>query len=262
MTSVSVPQAAATLAATIVGLEAGLYGEDVVNAVMVVVAVSLILTSIGTTPFAPRIRPPREEHRRVAEAVLLSAYGDEDAFVRGVSRAAIQSKSSMLLLQWSRSENPRSRLLVAATAVPIAIAALHGLPRVTQSRVLHFARDVDFVPGNLPSLHLGADIASMLVRRHDWLIVGPLAPEAITGAGIPLPEQTVHRGEPDDIRTFATEHSEPGDIVILPTRDAEMSSLAIELYDSGRSVLAVTRNPVSQPSLSSSTIALPVGGTM
>jgi Kef-type K+ transport system membrane component KefB len=331
MASVSVAQAAATLAATIIGLEAGLYGEDVVNAVMVVVAVSLILTSIGTSRFAPRIPAPREEHRRVAEAVLLPADGDEDAFGRavalaarltepvggviqplvvvtsteqaavaagrerqtvadgilrhagqdvdcelridrsvaaGTNRAAIQSESSMLLLTWSRSENIRSRLLggadaeiVAATAVPIAIAALHELPRVTQSRVLLVAREVDLVPGNLPSLHLGADIASMLVRRHDTLIVGPLAADAVTGAGIALPEQTLHRGEPGDIRAFANEHSEPGDIVILPTRDAEMSSLAIELYHTGRSVLAVTHNPESQPSLSASTMTLPVRGT-
>jgi Kef-type K+ transport system membrane component KefB len=58
--SMSVAQAAATLAATIVGYDAGLYGSDVVNAVMVVVAVSLIVTSIGTSRFAPEIpRPSR-----------------------------------------------------------------------------------------------------------------------------------------------------------------------------------------------------------
>jgi len=35
-------QAAATLAATVIGFDIGLYGSDVVNAVMVVVAVSLV----------------------------------------------------------------------------------------------------------------------------------------------------------------------------------------------------------------------------
>jgi Kef-type K+ transport system membrane component KefB len=56
--SMSVAQAAATLAATVIGFDIGLYGSDVVNAVMVVVAVSLIVTSIGTNRFAPEI-PPR-----------------------------------------------------------------------------------------------------------------------------------------------------------------------------------------------------------
>jgi hypothetical protein len=57
--SMSVAQAAATLAATVIGYNIGLYGSDVVNAVMVVVAVSLILTSIGTNRFAPQDPPTR-----------------------------------------------------------------------------------------------------------------------------------------------------------------------------------------------------------
>jgi Kef-type K+ transport system membrane component KefB len=77
MASVSIAQAAATLAATIVGLEAGLYGDDVVNAVMVVVAVSLVATSIGASRFAPQIPPPVDERRRIGEAVLLPVDGDE-----------------------------------------------------------------------------------------------------------------------------------------------------------------------------------------
>ncbi len=71
MFSMSIAQAAATLAATIIGLEAGLYGDDVVNAVMVVVAVSLLITSTGTVRYAPRITVPTSERRRPGEAVLL-----------------------------------------------------------------------------------------------------------------------------------------------------------------------------------------------
>jgi Kef-type K+ transport system membrane component KefB len=60
--SMSVAQAAATLAATIIGFEIGLYESDVVNAVMVVVGTSLIVTSIGTNRFAPGVpRPPTSD---------------------------------------------------------------------------------------------------------------------------------------------------------------------------------------------------------
>jgi Kef-type K+ transport system membrane component KefB len=331
MFSVSVAQAAATLAATIVGLEAGLYGEDVVNAVMVVVAASLILTSVGTSRFAPQIPVPREEHRRVGEGILLPADVDEDDFRRvvmlgarltepvggvmqplvvsstestaieagrerqaaadgilrhagqdvecqlridrsvatGMNRAAIQSESSMLLLAWQGSENIRSRLLganydeiVAATSVPVTIAALHDLPRTGEGRVILFARETDLVPGNLPSLRLGADIASLLVQRHGALIVGPLPPDAITDRDIALPEQAEHLGGPDDIASFAAEHSQPGDIIILPIRTSEIGSRALEVFESGRSVLAVAHNPESQPSLSGSTMTLPSSGTL
>lgn len=76
--SMSVAQAAATLAATVIGYEVGLYGNDVVNAVMVVVAVSLIVTSIGTNRFAPEIPPPVEERRRVGEMILVPVLGELD----------------------------------------------------------------------------------------------------------------------------------------------------------------------------------------
>jgi Kef-type K+ transport system membrane component KefB len=71
MFSVSVAQAAATLAATIVGFGAGLYGDDVVNAVMVVVSISLVVTSVGSERFAPRIKPPALDVRPLGEAVLV-----------------------------------------------------------------------------------------------------------------------------------------------------------------------------------------------
>jgi Kef-type K+ transport system membrane component KefB/nucleotide-binding universal stress UspA family protein len=73
--SVSVAQAAATLAATVIGLELGLYGEEVVNAVMGVIAVSLFITSLSTPKFAARIEKPDEEERRLGEVVLVPTHG-------------------------------------------------------------------------------------------------------------------------------------------------------------------------------------------
>jgi nucleotide-binding universal stress UspA family protein len=73
--SVSVAQAAATLAATVIGLELGLYGEEVVNAVMVVIAVSLFITSSATPRFAERIEKPEAEERRLGDRVLVPTHG-------------------------------------------------------------------------------------------------------------------------------------------------------------------------------------------
>jgi Kef-type K+ transport system membrane component KefB len=72
--TVSVAQAAATLAATIVGLELGLYGDEVVNAVMVVIAVSLFITSLGTPKYAARIEQPSGEARRLGEVILVPTH--------------------------------------------------------------------------------------------------------------------------------------------------------------------------------------------
>jgi nucleotide-binding universal stress UspA family protein len=73
--SVSVAQAAATLAATVIGLELGLYGEEVVNAVMGVIAISLFITSLATPKFAERIEKPELEERRLGEVVLVPTHG-------------------------------------------------------------------------------------------------------------------------------------------------------------------------------------------
>lgn len=81
MFSVSVAQAAATLAATIVGLEAGLYGDDVVNAVMLVVSISLVVTSVGSERFAPRIEPPEGDDRPVGAAILVPVEREPDELV-------------------------------------------------------------------------------------------------------------------------------------------------------------------------------------
>jgi nucleotide-binding universal stress UspA family protein len=73
--SVSVAQAAATLAATVIGLELGLYGQEVVNAVMGVIAVSLFITSLATPRFAERIEKPEVEERRLGDRVLVPTHG-------------------------------------------------------------------------------------------------------------------------------------------------------------------------------------------
>jgi Kef-type K+ transport system membrane component KefB len=332
MFSMSIAQAAATLAATIIGLETGLYGDDVVNAVMVVVAVSLILTSIGTSRFAPQISPPREDHRRVGEAVLVPADADPDALrdvfrlagrltepvggvvqplvvatstdaeavenahlqqanadeilkrvgqdveselridrsiAAGLNRAAIQANSSMLLLAWPGPGNARGWLLgadyseiVAATALPVGVAALHDNPDAKQGRVVLIARQPDLVPGNRPSLRLGVEIATMLRRRDETLILGPLPPASLIDADIALPERIEHRAGSDDISDWVAENTQPGDLIILPIRDVKLGPSAIKIYESGRSVLAVTHNPESQSALNGSTMTLPIGGSI
>lgn len=80
--SMSVAQAAATLAATVIGFEIGLYEADVVNAVMVVVGVSLVITSVGTARFAPAIPPPVDERRRAGETVLVPVVAEIDGLSR------------------------------------------------------------------------------------------------------------------------------------------------------------------------------------
>ncbi|MEX0848051.1 MAG: cation:proton antiporter [Ilumatobacteraceae bacterium] len=75
----SVAQAAATLAATFVGLEIGLFTTATVNAVMIVVVVSLVLASTSALRFGSRIPKPPVDATRLGRSVLVQIDDPADA---------------------------------------------------------------------------------------------------------------------------------------------------------------------------------------
>src|SRR5262249_49191433 len=68
MFTLTVPQAAATLAVTLIGLEIGLFGASLVNAVLVLILVSIVVGAllaqkvIGWVPAHPHEKPPLAEN--------------------------------------------------------------------------------------------------------------------------------------------------------------------------------------------------------
>ncbi len=72
--SLTIAQAAATLASTMVGLKIGLFDETVVNAVLLVVLVSLIVTSIGTLFFARKVKPESLVVRPLGISVIVPVH--------------------------------------------------------------------------------------------------------------------------------------------------------------------------------------------
>jgi Kef-type K+ transport system membrane component KefB len=69
--ALTIPQAAATLAATIVGFDIGLFGVQVVNAVLVLIAASLVLSATITPIFARRLASSDTAEGRLGRRVLL-----------------------------------------------------------------------------------------------------------------------------------------------------------------------------------------------
>ncbi len=330
--SMSVAQAAATLAATIIGFDIGLYGSDVVNAVMVVVALSLIVTSIGTNRFAPGIEPPVEDRRRVGETILVPVLGDLDgladvlrlgrdlaepagglvqplvpvtdttgADVRsgrakqadvdrvlselggdaetllrigrsvstGLRQVAIEIDASLLLLGWPGPADIRERMvgatyseIIAATSVPVAIAALH--PGNVEGRVILFSAAGELAPGNLPTMALALDVASTLSReREQQLVIGPVAPSELEKVGLTIPAITEHRDGANDLEAWAAVATAPGDLVVVPIHDTAIGPAAVGVHRGGRSVIAVSQNPeTSSASSALSSMTLPVGGSL
>ena len=334
MFSMSVAQAAATLAATIVGLEAGLYGDDVVNAVMVVVAVSLIVSSVGTSRVAPHVLPPVAERRLPGDAVLISTTQVADADLTRVAqlagrlaepaggalqpvvvatstapdrvewarcearradavlssagfdvetqlrldrsvgaalhRTAIQSDSSLLVLTWNGEHDLHDYLfgadyseIIAATSVPVLVAALHDDVDLHHPGLVLFAADLS--SARIPSLQLASDVVRSLSRPRTAASLGPAGLEAIAALGVELPptlREVGNGSDSDDLVDWVRSHTAPGDVVVLPFTGTSMRSDAAQVYADGRSILAVSHNFEAHSALNSSTLSLPIGGTL
>jgi Kef-type K+ transport system membrane component KefB len=329
--SMSVAQAAATLAATVIGFEIGLYGSDVVNAVMVVVAVSLVLTSIGTNRFAPAIAAPVDERKRAGEMVLVPVIGDADDMAdvlrlgrdlaepaggvvqplvpvtatgreaiaegrekqaavdrvlrelggdaetqlrvdrsvsTGLHQAAIETDASLLLLGWPGPGDLRARMvgatyteIVAATAVPVAIAALH--PHTPDCRVILFSAERELLPGNRPTLSLALEIASTLARQREQpLLVGPVPPADLEAAGLTITPTCEHQSGVDDLEEWVAASTRPGDLVVIPIHDTSIGPAAIRVYGTGRSVVAISQNPETSASGVVSPMNLPINRSL
>jgi Kef-type K+ transport system membrane component KefB len=84
--SLSVAQAAATLAATFIGLQIGLLDTSAVNAIMLVIILSLLASSITARRYGLRIPPPPTDARRLGRSVLV--HIDEPRDVRATLQVA------------------------------------------------------------------------------------------------------------------------------------------------------------------------------
>jgi Kef-type K+ transport system membrane component KefB len=329
--SMSVAQAAATLAATVIGFEIGLYESDVVNAVMVVVAVSLVITSVGTNRFAPRIPPPVSDRRRAGETILVPVIGELDGVTdvlrlgrdladpaggivqplvpvttsdvsdlaagrtkrtevdrmlrelggdaetllrldrsvsTGLHQTALELDATLLLLGWPGRNDLRARMvgstyseIIGATSVPVAIAALQ--PGERSGRVLLYSADPELAPGKLPTMALAVELASTLARRREQtLLVGPVEPSGLGLAGLTVPPTALHQAGDDDLEEWVTAVSRPGDLIVIPIHDVAIGAAAVRVYDTGRSVVAVSQNPETTAASVISPMNLPLGRSL
>lgn len=90
--ALSVAQAAATLAATFVGLQIGLFTTTTVNAVMIVIVVSLVVASMSAERFGRAIPVPEADTTRIGRCVLAhigTPAGDESADGDDVGRTRL-----------------------------------------------------------------------------------------------------------------------------------------------------------------------------
>ena len=137
--SLSVSQAAATLAATFVGLRLGLFDTSAVNAIMLVIVVSLILSSVAASHFSPRVPRPPIEAEQVGRSVLVlvERAAARDVLPAIAARLAQADGGVVRPVSWSPpapSRSPRNRRATSSTRSPVTAS----MPRWTCATTGHW----------------------------------------------------------------------------------------------------------------------------
>lgn len=98
MGSLSLGQAAATLAAALVGQSVGLFTEQIMNAVLVTVMATILLSALGTAAFARRIEPEASEELPLTRAIVVHVVEgvDEGELCRFVARLAAPASGRVI----------------------------------------------------------------------------------------------------------------------------------------------------------------------
>jgi Na+:H+ antiporter len=165
MFSLTVAQAAATLAAVAVGTRIDLVGPDVLNATIVVVVVSLVVASVTASRFAPRVPAAQEERPRGAAVVVPVDDAEAAPRVVGLARRIAEPDGGVLL--------------------PLHVLTDSRDPRAAASE-RRVAREIDAVIRGLgieanPSLHVARGLVqgvrNMLLEHDGTLVVLERSPE-------------------------------------------------------------------------------------
>jgi hypothetical protein len=94
----SLAQAAATLAAVTIGVDIGLFHDDLLNATLVVVLVTVLVSSIVTRSAARSIEPPPVQAERLAENVFVPVDVVDDGTVVELAARIAMAKGGNVLI--------------------------------------------------------------------------------------------------------------------------------------------------------------------
>lgn len=260
MFSLSAAQAAATLAATVVAFDLGLFGEQVVNAVLVVILVTVVLTSWSANRASPRVERTAAVVGKIGRFVVVPIANPEMApnLVRLAVEIARADGGSVLPLHAVTSAVPEGlasarRLMGNVEAMlrrlgddveglvrvdsSVAAAVVHTVTETNASLVLvgwkleSTARDrllgsvLDELIGRAPAPVAAAWLPQAEFERVVLDLVGlvPGSPDAAVASGLAA---TVQRslGIEVVLSSESAEHARPGWSVVGGTASAVRGS--------------------------------------
>ncbi|MCI0679233.1 MAG: cation:proton antiporter [Actinobacteria bacterium] len=140
LASLTLGQAAATLAIAKVGVATGIFDQRVMNAAVVTVVVTVFITSLGTRFYARRLPPPVVDQGRIGRHVLVQAPDAEEA--AGIMALAIAiakgddgTVTPFLVAETSPDETVRAQLDKSVAAAVALGADCEGAIRIDSDHV-------------------------------------------------------------------------------------------------------------------------------
>jgi Kef-type K+ transport system membrane component KefB len=194
MFSLSGAQAAATLAAVVVGLQVGLIGEETVNAVIAVILITCLVTSATAGRYAPRLSQP-PARRALGETVLVPVARPESAAPLMRFAAAVARRDSGTVVPL---------VVVAGGPAPERLAGARALAAEAGRHVLAQGGHADAtvridVSASAGSLHVAAERGATFIvlgwkgytsRRES--LFGGVIDDVVQAAPVPVVVTRLH----------------------------------------------------------------------
>ncbi len=127
MLGLTIPQAAATLAATVVGFNIGLFDQSVVNAVLVLILVSIVAATLTVDRVKARVPVPDSKDRGIGKHVLVAIEDSRQAKVAFAIGSSIASPDGGIVRGLLSCPPEAKRALESELAQIRSVGHAHGV---------------------------------------------------------------------------------------------------------------------------------------
>ena len=241
MSGLSGSQAAATLATTLVGAKLGLFDKQTINAVLVVILASLVVTPALVSLFGKRVTAVTEEAAALGKTVLVPVWGDSTRPVLALAGELATSDGGIVLAaSFARTESSPAEQAAqrGLTTEAEGWLAKEGLESRTLFRV------AETVPEGLLETILGEKATLLINEWHARDRIQPDSEQSEALARSPVPTLIAHGDVAHFERVLIVTH--PDNLVRPGRQSLELAAALAPRFAHGRPIRTVsaTSDPV------------------
>jgi Kef-type K+ transport system membrane component KefB len=241
MSGLSGSQAAATLATTLVGAKLGLFDKQTINAVLVVILASLVVTPALVSFFGKRVTAVTEEVATLGKTVLVPVWGDSTRPVLALAgKLATSDGGIVLAASFARTEAPPAEQAAqrGLTTEAEEWLAKEGLESRTLFRV------AETVPEGLLETILGEKATLLINEWHARDRIQPDSEQSEALGRSPVPTLIAHGDVAHFDRVLIVTH--PDNLVRPGRQSLELAAALAPRFAHGHPIRTVsaTSDPV------------------